>query len=412
MINEKNNRTILNNKLTVLSEQIPYMQSFALGVFIKAGSNKDPYNKYGLAHLIEHLSFKKTKFKSSIQISTAFESLGAYFNAFTTKDYICFYARAMTDHFDKILDLLWEVAFYPDFNLSNLRSEKKIVKEEILSYDNDYEDMIFDLADNIIFEGNEYSHQIIGNKKTLANINLDDLTNFHKEYFTFENSIISFIGNINNKTILKKISKLEIDSHQDKIYQKNLLTKNPKLSNSIEIHKPTELVYLLIGSYIPSYNRTDRFALYLLNNILGEGMSSRLNQLLREKHSLAYNVYSSFQLYLNQGAFYIYTEVNKSNYHKAEHLIINEIEKLIIDGVSEEELKKAKEKIKTSVVLEQENKTERMESLVKNELIICDFETQIDFINSIEKINKTQVTNIIKKCFQKKDLKKVAIFPD
>ena len=408
----KYKKTILENHLTIVSECNPKMQSFALGICIASGSNKDPIDKDGLAHIIEHLAFKKTINKDSNQIANAFESRGAYFNAFTTKEYIIFYVRALTKHFDEILKLLWEVVFHADFNKENLKKEKKIIQEEILSYDNDYEDMIFDLADSILFQGNEYSHQIIGTKKTLQKIKLEDINNFHKQYFTSSNCIISYVGNQNHDSIVEDISKLSNKNSENIISSEYLRQINLNTPDIIEIHKPTQLYHLLIGAYLQDYNYQDRFALYLLNNILGDGMSSRLNRLLREKYSLAYNIYSSFQLYSKQGAFYIYTEVNEDNYLKAQELIYKEIENLAINGISQEELLKAKEQIKTSIVIELENMTERMEILVKDVLRNGSYETQMEFFNSIDNINERQIQEVVNKYLIKSNLKRVLIIPD
>jgi len=272
--------------------------------------------------------------------------------------------------------------------------------------------MIFDLADSIVFRDSEYSHQIIGTKKTLQKIKLEDIDNFHNQYFTSNNCIISYIGNQNHEIILENIHKLNNthfnNNNDDKQDHKQLKLK---ALDKIEIHKPTQLLHLIIAAYVPNYNKNDRFALYLLNNVLGDGMSSRLNKLLREKHSLAYNIYSSFQLYAKQGAFYIYAEVNQKNSQLAEQLIYNEIQKIINNGISKKELQKAKEQIKTSIVLEFENMTERMESLIKDELRIGNLETQESFMDSIENITINQVQTVARKYFQKDNLMKAVILP-
>jgi len=360
-------KTTLKNGFKIITKNNPYYNSFAMGVFVNVGSRDDFSNKSGLAHLLEHILFKKTKKYNYKQIAEKFEEFGAYYNAFTTQENLSFYVRALTPHYKKSLNILFEIIFNTDIIEEELIKEKKIILEEIKSYEDDYEEYIMDCGDKSIFGNHPLGNPILGNAETLENINLSDLLNFYNNYVNPSNSILCVVGNIEHNSICNYVEKI-FDN-----YSYSSLKNYPKREVPIyqpkqirEIIKHTQQTHLLFINKAISFDSEDKYIFHLFNLILSEGNSSQLYQILREKYALVYNVYSSLQLYSDSGTFSIYTAFDYKNIDKIKNLIFDTLVKL--NKINEKELTKAKEQLITGITLEAESLSTQMQNLAKAEL--------------------------------------------
>ncbi|HPI19431.1 MAG TPA: pitrilysin family protein [Candidatus Kapabacteria bacterium] len=385
----KYKKTELENGLRVISEYIPNVESFALGISINAGSRRDPQGLSGLAHFFEHICFRDTENRSSKQIAYQFESIGANTNAFTTKEMICFYARALKQHFNNTLDILSDLILYPKFNVKDIEKERNIIIEEIKSIEDDPEELIFDITDNILFKNSGLAPAIAGTINSVKNISQENLIVFKNKYITPENIVISFTGNINHEKAVE-----EINRHFSHLKKNNFSNEFAKISThktKTQFVKPYHQNHIVICRKIPGIKHKDRISLIILASLLGEGTSSRLYQKLREQRSLAYSIFANVHFFSDAGAFYIYIATDKSNASKSKVLIFDELQNLIEKKIHSTELKRAKELTKTNITIDLESLSARMQRLAKYEFI---FGYNEDVANVIEQINSIQVEDI------------------
>lgn len=405
------NISTYDNNLRLITERMPQAESFALGICVNTGSRDDFPEKSGLAHFMEHISFRRTQNRTGRRISTEFESLGAYTNAFTTKEVTCYYVRALTKHFSKCLDILTDVVFNPRFVASDVNKECSIIIEEIKTYEDDPEELIFDYADKLLFDSHGLGYPITGFEDSVKLIDCSELQKFHDQLYSPSNMIVSFAGNIPHSTIYNKLKNHFPDPFADTQYQK---TAAPGLVNSsrIEVEKPFQQSHITYCRQAPSVTSEDRYALAVLNVVLGDGMSSRLNQRLRERHGLAYSVYSSLQLLADTGGIYIYAGTEEKKAAKTEKLIIEEINKLHTCDIKPSELNRAKEQIKSSTIMAFESLSTRMQTLAKSQFQTGQRETAGETIQKIDEVTNDDMARVCSRYFKIDDWSSVLFLPE
>jgi len=390
------NKTVLDNGLRIISEQIPGVKSFSLGVCVNVGSRDDFDKCDGLAHFVEHSVFRRTKNKTSKKISEEFESLGAYTNAFTTKEITCFYVRALSDNFQKILNLLYDITIEPIFVDKDVNKERSIITEEIKSYYDDPEELIMDFADEAIFANSALAHPIIGSEESVQSITTDDIAKFHSQFFVPSNLVLSCVGDIPHSQLVKFAEK-----RFGKISNKELVKPKADLS----IYNTTKSVFdkdyaqnhILYCKRMCQYASEERYPMTALNFILGEGMSSRLNITLREKFGMVYSVYSNLHFFSDSGVLSIYAGSERKNIKKIESIIESEVRKLISYKITAKELSRAKEQLKANAIMSMESLSSRMQNLAKSEFMIGRNQDADELIEHINAINMESMNNAIEK---------------
>lgn len=395
------NKTKLSSGLRLVSYNIPTAKSFSLGVFVNSGSRDDFKECHGVAHFIEHCVFRRIKNKTSKAISREFDKLGAYNNAFTTKEIICFYLRALPDNLVKLLKLMYEITINPVFDDRDINKERKIINEEIKSYYDDPEELILDYADEVIFSDSTMAHPIIGTEETIKNINADTLNRFHDIHFSPENMVIALVGNFEHKYLVDTIEKIFTwKGHTPS----NGLLQTAK-QRALHTYKPAKKTFemdyaqnhFLYCTRACNYSSEEKFALAALNFLLGEGNSSRLNMTLREKFGLVYTVYSNIQLLSDTGVFSIYAGSENKNIGKIQSIIETEIAKLMKTKISEKELKLAKQQLKSSAVMSIESYSDLMQDIAKCELMNQSYHTTENIIKKIDDIQLDTINEAVEK---------------
>lgn len=386
-------KTIFPNGLKVISEEIKTTSTFALGVFINAGSNRDYKYRDGLAHFVEHASFRKTRKISGRKLNTAFESIGAYTNAFTTKEVTCYYVRAMHENFKPCLRLLSEIILYPVYLEKDIEKERAIIMEEIKSYEDEPEEVIFDYGDIILFDKHPLSHPIVGSQKSVKQIQTNDIENFHNQFYSPNNIVISYAGPLQHTKLLDIVWQFFYNSPKNEIsFSETLdfsyLENKPKLS----IYKKRfNQTHLLLNRVVEGMNSEDRYKISALNFILGEGLSSRLHKKLREDKSLVYTIYSSLQLFKTIGSLSIYAAGEKNKYEEIRNIIENELNNLAKNGITKLELKIAKEQLKSNTIMALESLSARIQNLAKSELTLGRNESIKEIIDNIDSITQDEL---------------------
>ncbi len=371
---------------------MPYVESFALGVWINAGSRDEANTYAGTAHFIEHLIFRRTLRRSSRAIAAAFENIGAYTNAFTTKEHTCFYVRALRGHFRKCSALLSEIVLQPAFHPIDIEKERDIIAEEIKGYDDEPEEQIFDETEQQLFAGHPLEHPISGSSSTLYEITRNELLSFYSLNYQPSNMVFAVAGNINHAEAVSIATHYFSNNKSIEGKKADRAVPAQTMGHRTTIQKSFQQSHIVAAARIEGASSQNRFAYSVLNTAFGDGMSSRLYQRLRERSALAYTIYSTVQLLSDIGSFSIYASVDSKNTDKALRCITEEIEKLRQTKLSVKEIMRAKEQVKTGIVMGLEDLSSRMNYLAKSEIEEGGFET-VDI--SLEKINAVTSDDIL-----------------
>lgn len=399
--------------IKILSEPMPHMRSIALGFWIKVGTRDENDKHEGISHFIEHMLFKGTKKYSSRDISEIFESLGADINAFSSKEYVCYYARFHDKHLPIAVDVLADMLQNPLLNKKDIESEKNVVLEEINLHEDTPDELIHDLFASTLFQNHPLGKNILGRIETVKSFNRENISEFFSENYVPENILVAAAGNLETKSIVSLINKhfpkTKTPSPLASTKRQELESKPKKglLVNSRE----TEQVHICYGTTAVPAKHADRFTLAILDVILGGGMSSRLFQEIREKRGLVYTVYSYHSLYSDSGLFAVYAGTRKSKVEEVLKITQNELMNIAENGVTEKELNIAREHLKGQLVLSLESTHNRMIRLGKSELTQGEILSLDEIVKRIDKVTLEDVQRIAKLLFKPEKMLLVAIGP-
>lgn len=395
-------KTTLPNGVRVLSEFVPTVESFALGVWVDTGSRDESDSTIGIAHFIEHLAFRRTARHSSRQIAAEFESLGAYTNAFTAKEQTCFYVRALKPHFRKTLALLAEITLTPAFHPADIEKERTVIIEEIKSYDDEPEELIFDAGEQQLFGNHPLGNPIAGSVESVSAISSDDIRAFHQAGYHAGTIVIAVSGNITHDEAVK-LSARYFGDVQGVSAPRVRTAPVVMPAERISINKSFQQGHLLLGKIIPGVLSADRYGFSVLNTLLGDGMSSRLYQRVRERAGLAYSVYSSVQMMTDIGALMIYAATDERKLGKTEMMIREELAKLCTTRITPKELRRAQEQSKSGIIMSLESMSSRMQALGKSELEEGFHESIYATIERVEQVTADDILRLSQEYLQPDD---------
>ena len=393
----------LSNGLTIIGEEIPYLKSITLGIWVNAGSRIEEENNAGISHFIEHMLFKGTKNRTSKELASTIDNLGGQINAFTSKECTCFYVKLLDEHISIGVDVLSDMMLNSLFNSEEIDKERQVILEELKMYEDSPEDLSYDLLTENIYKTDGLGMNIIGTKESLYNINRENILEYFNKYYVASNCVISMSGNFNFEEMIKLIEDKFNNLPQGDI--KVEVTKPEFHPCFIAKNKDTEQVNLAMSlKAIPLENREDAYALSIVNNIFGGSISSRLFQNIRENKGLVYSIYSAPSLYRKSGELGIYASMSNENLKKVYNLVLEEIDNLRINGLTEQEIKESKEQLKGSYILGLESTSSRMMSIGKAMLLMKEVKNPNDIIESINNIDKERIDLIIDKVFNKENI--------
>ncbi|HBM81227.1 MAG: pitrilysin family protein [Clostridiales bacterium] len=387
----------LKSGITIVTEDIPYVNSVSIGVWIANGSrNENKYNN-GISHLIEHMLFKGTPNRSARKIAEDIEGIGGQINAFTGKEATCFYVKVLDEHIDIAIDVLSDMLQNSTFKDEDLTREKGVISEEINMYEDSPEDLVLDLLSQAMWPDTSIGYPILGTFDTLKSIGREMIIKYMKDYYTADNTVVSVTGNFDREHLIKMLEmKFKNLERKGKIPQYD----KPELNNSVLYKaKDIEQIHLSLGLPGIEIGNDDLYTLLIINNIFGGGTSSRLFQVIREEKGLAYSIYSYPSSYKNTGAFSIYAGLNPKYIAEVVKLIREEIEKMKITGINEEQLKKSKEQLKGNYILGLESISGRMFGMGKSELLTDKIYEPKEIVSKIDHINIDDVNRVIKNIF-------------
>lgn len=393
------NRYTLDNGLRIVTEHIPFVKSISIGVWIEVGSKNENSINNGISHFIEHMLFKGTSTRSSKDIAEVIDSVGGQINAFTSKECTCYYTKVLDSHYDLALDLLADMLFNSKFDQVELEKEKSVIVEEINMYEDSPEDLVHDISTQTLFKDSSLGLPILGTKDTLDNIDRNTILDYMNDYYVANNAVLSIAGNFDENKLLETIR-----SKFDNWKANNELSTFDDLANynfeSVSKTKEIEQAHLCIGFEGVQQNSDQLYPLLVLNNILGGSMSSRLFQSIREERGLAYSIYSYPSVYKNGGSLVIYAGMNPNQMNDVASIIYNELNDIILNSLSEDEIYKSKEQLKGNYILGLESTSSRMTSIGKSELLLNRIYSPKEIIEKIDSVTSKDIKEIIEKIFQ------------
>lgn len=388
------------NGVRVVLENIPTVRSVAIGLWIKTGSVHENEQNNGISHFLEHMFFKGTTTKNAKELAEAFDSIGGQVNAFTSKEYTCYYAKVLDNHASYALNVLGDMFFNSVFDPEELEKEKNVVYEEIKMYEDTPDDIVHDLLSTAVYEKNPLAYPILGREETLSTFNSDTLRQYVHDMYTPDRLVISIAGNVDEK-FMKEVDQL-FGSYKGGQKVKNVQEKPFFHCNTLQRKKETEQAHLCLGYEGLPIGHPDAYSLIVMNNVLGGSMSSRLFQEVREQRGLAYSVYSYHSGYQDSGLVTIYGGTGAQQMDVLFETIQNTIDLFKRKGITAKELNNSKEQLKGNLMLSLESTNSRMSRNGKNELMLGKHRSLDEIVELIDAVTEESVADITKKVFTDK----------
>jgi predicted Zn-dependent peptidase len=390
------NKYTLSNGLRVVVEYIPTVRSVSFGIWVKTGSRNETPENNGISHFIEHMLFKGTESRTSKDIADLFDGIGGNVNAFTSKEYTCYFAKVLDEHLPLAVDALSDMFFNSQMDPVELAKEKNVILEEISMYEDTPDDKVHDEASRAAFGEHPLAYSILGLEDRLTAMTSDTLRGYMNDNYTLENVVISVAGNVEEKSLLALLEKY-FGNFTNSKPAKSILNPPSFHGDYLFYKKKTEQNHLCITFPGCSITDPNLYAMILLNNAIGGGMSSRLFQEIREKRGLAYSVYSYHTSYADTGLFTLYAGTAPKQTKEVLDLTMEQMNELSVKGLGEDELHRGKEQLKGSLILSLESTSSRMNRLGKNELMLGQHYTLDELLKRIDSVQMSDVIDVTKR---------------
>ncbi|HLC41026.1 MAG TPA: pitrilysin family protein [Methylomirabilota bacterium] len=408
-MDEEYRKSVLANQMRVVTERMPHVRSVAVGIWVDTGSRNEPESRGGISHLIEHLVFKGTASRTAEEIAKIVDSVGGQMDAFTAKEHTCFYVSVLDEHLPLAVDLLSDILLHPLFPAEEIEREKSVVLQEIRMVEDTPDDLVHELFTERVWPGHPLGRPILGTRELVQGFSRETiLTHFMEEYCPAK-VIISVAGNVEHEQVVELF-----DRPFHKFVRQCVCRDGmpPHLAPQVDlVTKTLEQVHLVVGFPGLPQAEPDRYALFLLNDIVGGSMSSRLFQKVREREGLVYSIYSGAQSYRDTGLLTISAATDSQNFSKVLKLVLKEVRALHKDGITSEELRRAKEHLKGNLMLSLESTTSRMHRLARQELSFGAFFSLDEMLGAIESVREEEVHGLIHRLLDENQMAILALGP-
>ena len=402
-------KTVLPNGVRIITEQIEHVRSAAIGLWIGAGSRDELEGYEGISHFIEHMFFKGTENRTARALAESLEAVGGQLNAFTTKEYTCYYAKVLDEDIDLAIDVLSDMFFHSLFDEKEIEKEKNVVIEEIKMYEDSPDELIHDNFSEHVWNEHPLGKPILGTEESIKALSRDKIMLFLSEHYAPDNVVIAVAGKIKHEDVVAKLS------DQFGAFQRGgrrVLEATPT-GHTVEHYqkKDTEQMHILLGVPGLGQDDDDIYAMHIFNNILGGGLSSRLFQEIREQRGLAYSVYSYHSTYVDTGLFAIYAGTSPKNTKEVIECILQELKEIRQQGITVGELARTKAQIKGGLYLGLEAVSSRMSRLGKTELTYNRVLSPEEVIGKLEKVTLEDVSRLIGRLWQREKISIMTLGP-
>jgi len=400
MVKEVRNirRQVLPNGLTIITEQMQHIRSASIGIWLQTGSRDEDAVWNGISHFIEHMLFKGTEHRTAEEIARQVDSIGGNMDAFTAKECICFNVKVLDEHLPMALEILSDLVLHPVFDPNDITRERGVILEEIKMDEDNPDYLVHEIFTQNFWKDHALGKPILGTKETVKKFERHAVLDAYSHRFAPGNIIVSAAGNLDHDRFVELVTK---HFEQMKPRKNGFHSPVPKIVSKITLRnkKALEQVQLCIG--VPSHPiaHEKRHAGYILNTLLGGGMSSRLFQNIRERQGLVYSIYSDLNPYRDTGCLAVYAGTSRESASKVVQSVVSEFHKLKAEPVPAEELRRSKDQLKGSLMLSLESSSARMSNLARQEMYFDRFYDLDELIEKIEAVTVEDLTSLANEFF-------------
>ena len=392
-------RTALPNGLTVITEEMKHIRSVSIGIWLKTGSRDEDLPWNGISHFIEHMVFKGTQHRSAEEIARQVDSIGGNMDAFTAKECISFSIKVLNEHVPIALDVLSDLVLNPVFDAQDISRERGVILEEIKMDEDNPDYLVHEIFTQNFWKDHPLGRPILGTRDTVKRFDRSPVFDFYSQRFSPGNMIITAAGYLNHDRFVELVAK---HFEAMKPVSNGFHSSPPKIVPKIILRNKKSLEQVQICVGVPSYPITHegRHTSYILNTLLGGGMSSRLFQNIRERQGLAYAIYSDLNPYRDTGCLSIYAGTSRESAAKVVESIVSEFRKLKAEVVAEDELRRSKDQLKGSLMLSLESSNARMSNLARQEMYFDHFYGLDELIAKIEAVTAEELKELANQFFE------------
>jgi predicted Zn-dependent peptidase len=404
-------RTTLPGGVRVLTETIPSVRSVSVGVWVNAGSRDEAAHEGGITHFLEHLVFKGTAHRRGYQINQRMEAVGGYINAFTTKEHTCFYARGLDEHLPRALDTVLDLVVSPTLPPKEVEKEKDVVVEEIKMYEDNPDDHVFDFYEAAVYPGHPLGRPIIGTPESVRSFTPAQARGYLERHYAPDQLVVAAAGNVRHDRVVREVEKL-LAGFERAPFAPPREAPAAYTASDQTVAKPIQQAHLVVGA--PAWGATDprRTVLSMVHTVLGGGMSSRLNQNIREKYGYCYSVYSFVNQQEDSGDIGVYIGVDAGKVERARKLVGRELDRLAAETISAQTLSRAKQQLKGSIMLGLESMSNRMQRLGRVELTFGRYFSLDEVMEEVDAVTAEDVRAAAEELFAPARLSSVALVPE
>jgi len=400
-------KTILDNGLTVITEQMNHVRSASVGIWVKSGSRHESEELNGISHFIEHTLFKGTNNRTARQIAVESDAIGGNVDAFTSREVASYYVKVLDEHLPRAFDLLADIVTGPVFENEELDRERNVVLEEIKMVEDTPDDLVHEVFIAKFWPDHPLGRSILGTPETLSTFDHERVATYFADVYGPSNLIITAAGNLEHNSFTEMVSR-----HMGGLPAGGAKREaNPPsyLPQRVGIEKDLEQAHLIVAARSPSALSEDRYSCNVLNVILGGGMSSRLFQTIREDRGLAYAVYSGVNAYTDAGYLSVYAATSPEQVNDVIRLSVAEFDKIKTEAVTEGELQRAKDQLKVSIMLSLESTSARMSNLARQEIFFGRQSTLDEILERINRVTSDDVQRMADEIFGSRELAITAV---
>ena len=403
-------RIVLPSGLTLIGEHVDSVRSVSIGVWVRVGARFERDGESGMSHFLEHMVFKGTHARDAYELALSLESVGGHLDAFTGREVTCFDARALDEHLDRAVEVLADLVLHPKLHPDDVEKEKKVVLDEIHTYEDTPDERVHDLFADVVWSGHPLGNRILGTRESVAAFTREDVAGYHARRYGARNFLLAIAGRFDWDRFVEQVALRFGDVPAGVRPEPDGVEPNGR---DVVHHVKKDLAqqYLCLGARGLPSSHPDRHALVVLSTLLGGGMSSRLFQRVREQEGLAYSVYTYADFYRDAGIFCAGMNVMPEHGRRAIAITLEEFERVIREGVPAAELDSTKAQLKGSLLLGLESTSNRMHRIARNELYEGRFVPLDELVRRVDDVTSEDVRRVASEIIARERLSLVALGP-
>jgi predicted Zn-dependent peptidase len=398
-----------SNGIRVVTERVPYVQSVSLGIWVDTGGRDETDSTAGISHFIEHLLFKGTERRSAQAIAEELDAVGGQINAFTDKEYTCYYVKVLPEHVPLAQDVLADMLQNSVLDPEEIGREKNVILEEIKRHEDTPDELVHDLFAEILWPGHPLGRSVIGRPGVIEGLTREQIVAFLHEQYLPGRMVVAAAGNLDHDAI---VAGVEATMGSMPAGKRGHELFPPRVSDEeVQVPKPTEQVHFCLGTRGYNQNEEDRYALGLIDSAIGGGMSSRLFQEVREKRGLCYSIGSYTASFREAGMFTVYAGTSPENADQVRELVVKELRDVASHGLTSAELQRSKNQIRGAVLLSLDSMGTRMTRIGKSMLYYDRVISPTEVVEKVEAVTEADVRRICGEIFGRTEYAYAAVGP-